>query len=188
MAPRIVVRRRLGHGREERGLGQREVLRPAAEVVAGRRLDAARAVPEIDVVQVHLEDLVLAELVLDLLGHAHLEELAPQRALLAGQVLGEDVAGELHGQRARALLDAARPHVAPHRPQHAADVDRAVVAEALVLDGDERLGHVARQRAQADELAFDGREVGERLAVAVEEDGRAARAGTRSVGARRDSP
>ena len=139
-----------------------------------RRLDPARSVPEVDVIEVHLQDLVLAEGVLDLLGDAHLEDLAAERALLAGQVLGEDVAGKLHGQSARAFLDSARAHVVPHRAQDAAQVDGLVIAEALVLDGDERLGHVFGQRRQSNQLALDGGEVGEGLAVAIHEHGRAA--------------
>jgi hypothetical protein len=104
ITPGIVVPGALGQGGEQRGLGEVELPRVDAEVVPGRRLDASRAVAEVDVVQVQLEDLVLFELALDLEGHAHLEELAGQRPFLARYPLGEDVPRELHGDGAATLL------------------------------------------------------------------------------------
>ncbi len=173
--PRIVMGGGLGQRGEQRGLGQGQLAGRAGEVVARRGLDAGGAVPEVDVVEVHLQDLVLGELALDLVGDADLEDLAAERPLPAGQRVGEDVPGELHRDRARPLLDTARAHVAPQRAEDPLQVHRAVVAEALVLDRDERFRHVFGKGGQLDELAFDGGEIGELLAVAVEEDGRPAR-------------
>ena len=73
--------------------------------------------------QVELEDLVLVEPVLDLVGHAHLEQLAGQGPLAGGDAVREDVARELHGHGAEALLDPAAPDVGQRRPDHAPPVD-----------------------------------------------------------------
>src|SRR5262249_3350273 len=143
--------------------------------VAGRSLDAAPSRSERDVVEVHLEDLVLAERRFDLLGHADLEELAAERALAAGKVLGEHVARELRGERAGALRGVGGAQVLPERPEDAAEVDGPVLAEAPVLDGHERLRHVPGKGGQADHRALDGGEVADAPSLAVEDYRAAAR-------------
>ena len=52
VAARVVMGRRLGQGREQRGLGEAQLARADAEVMAGRGLDAPGPVPEIDAVGV----------------------------------------------------------------------------------------------------------------------------------------
>ena len=137
-------------------------------------LDPGGPVPEVDVVQVHLEDLVLGELPLDLVGHPDLEDLAAERPLASGQRVGEDVAGELHRDGARPFVDAAGLHVADDGAEDALQVDGAMLAEPLVLDGDERLADVLRKCRELDQLALHGGEVRELGPVAIEEDGGAA--------------
>ena len=61
-------------------------------------------------------------------------------ARLAGSWSGKHVARELHRDRAEALVDAASAHVRERGRHHARQVDGAVLAEPLVLDGDERFG------------------------------------------------
>ena len=71
---------------------------------------------------------------LDLPGQHHLPRLALER-LFALQVLGKDVARQLHGHRAEALAPAQVLDVARQRAEEAAVVDAAVAVEALVLHG-----------------------------------------------------
>src|SRR5207237_2067545 len=94
-------------------------------------------VREIDLVQVHLEDLLLGELALDAAGDDHLRKLPPKRAG-AGEAVGEYVAGELHGDGARPLAEGEAADVAPDRARHPAPVDSGVLVEAGVLAGLER--------------------------------------------------
>ena len=171
----VVVGGRLGEAGEERRLGEGQLAGRVAEVLARRRLDPLGSVAEIDVVEVELEDLLLRVAALDLLRHPDLEELAASRLLLAGDALGEDVAGELHRDRAEPLREAAGPQVGEHRAPHPLPVHSAVLVEALVLDGEEGLRHHRGEGGERHDLALGGREVGERLAVAVEQHRRAPR-------------
>src|SRR6202022_1029300 len=136
-AARVVIGGRLGQGGQERRLGQRQVAGGAPEVSAGGGLYAVVAVREIDLVQVQLQDLLLAEDALDPARNDHLRELAAERAG-PGEAVGEDVARKLHRDRAGPLLQRERPQIAPDRSCHTAPVDAAVLVEALVLDGEER--------------------------------------------------
>lgn len=150
------MRRRLGHRGEHRRLGDVDLAGRTAEVVAGRRLDAAGAVSEVDVVEVHLEDLVLAERVLDLLRDPHLEQLPGQRAPAGRQGIREDVARKLHRDGAEALVHARVADVRDRSRDDAREVDRAVVAEPAVLHRDECIRDMRWKGFQSDELALDG--------------------------------
>ena len=172
VAPRVIEAGRFRQPGQERSLGQREPARGHSEIVAGGRLDAARAVAEVDVVQIQLEDLVLAEPVLDLVGHPDLEQLAAERALAGGDALRKGVARELHRQRARSFFVTPGLQVREQGADDPAQVDGAVLVEALVLGGEEGLRHVARKRPQRHDLARHGSEVGELAAAPVEQDRR----------------
>ena len=130
----------LRDAREQSGLGRPHCLRRVVEVDARGLLDAVRAVPEVDGVEIGGEDLVLLPPLLELPGERRFEELAPDR-LLARQVR---VLDELLRDRRAALHDAAMRDVGPERPRHAAHVDAAVLVEALVLGGDDRVLHPRR--------------------------------------------
>src|SRR5690606_33822145 len=97
---------------EGRRLLQREVRGRLVEVGPGGRLHAVCTVPEVDMVQVQLEDLVLGELALDLAGDARLQDLASQVALGVRQPLREEIPRELLRDGATPLLRPARPRVA----------------------------------------------------------------------------
>src|SRR2546426_350753 len=94
-----LFRSRLGQRSEQCRLGDRQVHRGAAEVPSRGRLYAVVPVPEIDLVQVHLQDLLLVEFPLDAAGDDHLPQLSTQRARP-----GEAV----RGHRARPLETAER--------------------------------------------------------------------------------
>ena len=102
--PRAVVARVRDAPGDERGLGDGEVLRALAEVVARGLLDAVAPAPEVDVVEVELEDLVLAELLLEAPREERLADLARERPLAAVE---EQVLHDLLRDR-RAALPRAR--------------------------------------------------------------------------------
>jgi len=136
---RVVHGWRLGQPGEHRGLGEAELLERFTEVDLRRGGKAVRALPQINLVHVQLEDLVLRQAVLDLEGEHRLVQLARQ-GLLRGQ---EEVARHLHGDRARALAAPARYEVGIGGAHHAEIVDAGVLVEALVLgreDGRLELG------------------------------------------------
>jgi hypothetical protein len=108
-----------------------------AEELAARRINAVGAAAEIDLIQVELEDLILAELLLEGQRKHRLADLAVERAA----VVEEDVAGELLGDRRATLppMSALDPH--PDRTDDTERVDADVAAEAAVLDRDHRVLH-----------------------------------------------
>ncbi len=73
---RVVVARAGDAAGDERRLRDRQVLRALAEVVARGLLDAVSPAAEVDVVQVELEDLVLAQLLLEPSREQRLADLA----------------------------------------------------------------------------------------------------------------
>ena len=166
-AARIVVGGRLGQRGQERRLRQGKVAGGTPEVSAGGSLHAVVAVREVDLVQVQLQDLLLAEDALDPARDDHLRELAPERAG-PGEAVGKDVARKLHGDGAGALLERERPQVAPDRSRHAAPVDTAVLVEPLVLDGEERAGQLRRHGGEWHHDALFRSEARQQLAFTVE--------------------
>src|SRR5690606_10736117 len=91
IATRIVRGGSLRDRRQKCRLDVVQVLGTLAEVALRRGLHPVETVPQVDLVEVHLEDLVLTELLLDLSRQHHLPRFAPQR-LLPGEVLRKDVA------------------------------------------------------------------------------------------------
>ncbi len=143
---RVVPRRRLHEAGQQGGLREGEVLGVDAEVPLGGRLDPVGLLTHERDVQVVGEDLVLGEGLLQLDRVLHLLELAPDGLRLGGQhrllvvarLVDEDVLHVLLGERRGALGDAAARRVLVDRAQHALQVDRAVLVEAVVLDVDQR--------------------------------------------------
>src|SRR5262249_23038110 len=148
----IPARRVLRDAREQRRLGEIERLRAVAEVRLGSRLDAVGAVAEVDGVQVRGEDLDLRPVPrprLELPRERRLFQLARDRSLIAD----ERVLDELLRDRRAALHGALVTDVLPGRPDDPAQVDAAMLVEALVLDVDDRVLHPRRDAVPADELA-----------------------------------
>ena len=75
-AGRVVLRRRLHQAGDQRRFGHVEVARVLVEVALRGGLDAVALVPVVDLVQVHLQDLVLGELLVQLIGQDDLARLA----------------------------------------------------------------------------------------------------------------
>ncbi|CAM2149493.1 hypothetical protein PT2222_210130 [Paraburkholderia tropica] len=146
---RVIRRRRLRQPREHRAFGEREVLQILAEVHARGAREAVGALPQIDLVHVDLEDLVLRELRLDLVGEQHLVDLA-RVSLFARQ---EEVARHLHGDRARALRRMAVRQGDEARARDAREVDAAVLVEARVFDGEDGFLQIVRHVLEMDDVA-----------------------------------
>src|SRR6201999_1294205 len=87
---RIVAGRRLGERGKRRGFGDVQILDRLAEIALRGRFDAVRAVPEVDLVEIQLEDAVLRVFRFDRAGDLRLFQLANER-LVARQALGKDV-------------------------------------------------------------------------------------------------
>jgi hypothetical protein len=112
-----------------------------AEISPCRRLDPIGARAEIDAVEVELENLVLRILALEPESEDRFLDLARESPLLGE----EEVLGELLGEHRAALDGRARGRVAGQRAQDREGIDAEMGIEAAVLDGNEGLGHEARQ-------------------------------------------
>jgi hypothetical protein len=180
---RVVRRRGLHQAGEERGLVELQVRGVLGKVPLGGGLDAVRLLAEEGDVEVVRQDLVLGQLLLDLDGVLDLADLAAQAGgagLLGGLGYGlgvvpggldQDVLHVLHGEGGAALGDAAGLHVPRQGAQHALEIDGAVLVEAGVLDGDDGLLHVVGHPVERDDRAVPRVDVGDRVAVGVEDGG-----------------
>ena len=147
MRDRVPEARVLGDPREQCRLGRLHRRRAVVEVDLARLLDAVGAVSEVDRVQVRGEDLVLGPFLLQLPRERRLDQLAAD-GLLARQI---GVLDELLRDRRAALHRAAVRDVGPERTCHAAEVDAAVLVEALVLDRDDRMLQPRRDSLRRDD-------------------------------------
>src|SRR6185437_3726759 len=111
-------------------------------------LDPIPPVAERNLIQVGLEDLVFAVMLLHLPGGCLLIELSANAAISAVDQSGMHVADELLGNGARAATLA--EDVVLERARYTDDVDAVVLVEAVVLDRDEGVGQVIRQRLDRD--------------------------------------
>src|SRR5215472_4269264 len=137
---RIVIWR-LGQARENAGFIQVEVFRFLAEVVVGAGLKAVNAVPQVDLVGVKREDLLLGEAALDLDGEHHFLHLATKVAVRRE----EQVARQLHGQCRGALGAALQQNVTPRCPEDTPHIYAPVLLEILVFGGDQGIAQNLRE-------------------------------------------
>jgi len=109
--------------------------------------------PEINLVQIGGQDLLLRVLPHQQHGAHGLAQLA-KKTLLLGEIQG---AHELLGDRAAALDHAPRPQVGEQRPADAREVETEVTFEAMVLDDQHRIeevpGHLMQQGRRASRAA-----------------------------------
>ena len=101
-------------------------------------------------------------------------ELARHR-LFARDLLGEDVARELHRERREALRKIPVHDVGSEGAEHARPVDAGVLVEALVLGDDERFLHRLRNVSELDQGAALEPELGDEAPVGRIELARLAR-------------
>src|SRR3990172_1280872 len=140
------------------------------KVEAGGHLDAVGALPEVDLIEVAFQDLVLGQAALDLQRQRHLREFAAENAFLSE----EEGTGQLLGNRTAALDDLPRLQVVPHRPGDADEVHATVLVEAGVFDGQHGLADVPGDLGQGDRDAVLPKEAGDQFAVGRVDAGRLA--------------
>ncbi len=129
---RVVCRWRLGQTGEHGCLGGRQLIHRLPEVDAGRRGKPVSPLAEIDLVDIKLQNLVLGQVCLDLVGQQDFIQLAGI-GLFAGQ---EKLPRDLHGNRAGTLLVAGKGGDGSSR--HADVVDAAVAVKPLVFGCENR--------------------------------------------------
>ena len=161
---------------QDRGLVEVEVLGVDVEVVPGGGLDAVGTVAEVGDVEVALEDPVLGVLLLDGDRVAQLAELARVGVVDRGRALCLGVRGvdqgqldHLLGDRRAALDDAGVGLVGEQRAQGALQVEGAVLVEAVVLDGHDRLDHGPGDLVERDVDAVLVVDRGDRVARGVDD-------------------
>ncbi len=133
---------RLGQCGQDGHLVQVEFVQVATEIDRGRGGDAICALPEIDLVQVQFEDLVLGQLPFDLQREEDFADLA-----LIGALPGQkEVAGKLHGDGAAALGALAGAEQVDAGAQQTHRIHAAVPVETFVFRRhkglQEALGHL----------------------------------------------
>ena len=157
---RRVRGRRLREARDQRGLGERELIEILLEVALRRGRDAPRAGAEIDLVEIDREDRVLRVRRLEPAREDRFLRLARQRLLGA-----EELLGDLLRDRRAALREVAGGDVRPHRAGDALEVDAAVIEVVVILDREERVDELLRDLLVRHELAPLLRELAEQRAV-----------------------
>ncbi len=135
-----VAARCLGQAGEEGRFGQGETGGALAEIDLGRRLHPICSLAEIDLVEVDVEDLLLAEQAVDPVGEDRLLEFA-QIALLRRE---EEGFGHLLGDGRPPLAFRPVAEIVHCRPQHREEVEARVLEEAAILGGDKGLGQMCR--------------------------------------------
>ncbi len=164
IADRIAGGREFRDAGQGRRLGQAQLVQLLAVVIVGRRHDAVGAVAEEDLVQVQLEDLVLAELALHLQRQQHFLELAEIAVLVAEEEVARDLLGD--GAAAGHALVAGGGGQ-PDRARDAAPVQADVLVEVRVLDGDHGVAGLDRDIPDGDGVTAVLAELGDELAVAA---------------------
>jgi hypothetical protein len=182
---RVVVGGAAHQAGQQGGLGERQRGGVDTEEGAGGGLDPVRVLPEVDDVEVPGEQLLLAVLVLQRQGQPDLAQLAAHGVvgrgrprLLAARAhrrLQEGLLDQLLGERGAALPHLARRHVGDERAQGALHVESAVLEEAGVLDGDQRVLHDLGDLVAGDRRPVLLVEVRDHLAVGGEQHGVAGR-------------
>src|SRR5262245_19835285 len=109
-----------------------------AEKTQRCRLYAVQTVAEVDLVQVHLQDLILGEFVFEAPREHRFLQFSSQGLVGRQKVL----ARELLRQRAAALHGTSRAQVGQGSGGDANDIDSVVLVEALILNGDDGMYQV----------------------------------------------
>ena len=164
MVARIVGARGLRKGGERRGFADVHVPCGLPEVHLRRGLDPGDVGPQVDLIEVQLENGVLREIALQLYRDARFAQLARQ-LLFPPEVLGEHVARELHRDGREALGVVQRRDIGLERSQDPPVVDAVMLVEALVLDRDERLPHEDRNLFERQHGAPLDAQLGDQAAV-----------------------
>ena len=135
---RVIVGRRLGQHREIGRFGQRQLADILVEIGAARRLDAVGVPAKEDLVEVKLEDLLLAQRRFEAEGEDRLADLAADAVAAVLEQRFRNLLGDGRAALGAAAADALAG-IIEDRADQARIVDPAVAEEGLVLGRDERL-------------------------------------------------
>lgn len=159
-----VVAGRLDASRQRAGLRQGQIPRVHAEIGLSRRLNAVGSVAEINVVQVHGQNVVLAHAALQLPCQPDLFGF-PGKGLLRAQMA---LADQLHGDGAGSLRIAALPDVGRQRAEEPHHVHAVMAVKAQILRRQKYVPRLLGNVVEGDDhpvlTALDGHD---KLAVAV---------------------
>ena len=177
----------LGDTGQHRALGEIQLGNAFSEVTAGGGLNAVGAGTEVDGVEVILQNLLLADLFLQLEGQVLFLEFPAEAVDQGGFVhpAREDaVFQKLLGDGAGSLVEAAGSKTVNAGAENAADVNALVLVETLVLDGYDGMLEILRDLVDRDNGPVGGAE-GELLhdgTIAVIDVGGGLRGGHGKVG------
>ena len=162
---------RLRQRHQQRRLAEREPPRLPPEIGERGRPHALEVTAERRKPEIEIENLVLAEMPLELHGPQHLPPLGQERP----PVPFVQEAGHLHRQRRGPRDDPAIDQELPARPRERPPVDAAVITEPLVLERDQQVeiplvDHVVADRQAPSPVLR--RERAQQVAIAVEHDRR----------------
>ena len=166
--PRRVDGRPLGQCGQHGPFGNAEVTDALPEQVARRALDAVHTVPQVDRVEIQLEDLVLRQCVLEQPGNPQLQEFPPETTTAGRAIRQERVARDLHRYGRETFPEPERRRVAHDGPADAAPVEPIVIVEAPVFGGDECPPHVHRHRGKGHVHPADHVQASHRFSKPVE--------------------
>ena len=146
---RIQCRRPLDERRQQRALGDRQLLDGLVEVGLRRRRDAVGAAAEVDDVQVGLQHLVLGPLARHLRGDDEFLGFAHQAADAGSCVADERVLDVLLGDR-RSTLQVTAEDVVLERAREPGEREAGVGVEVAVLGRHHRVAHMHRYLVDVD--------------------------------------
>src|SRR5690606_31819887 len=147
----------------ERRFGQRQVARRLAEIGAGGGLNAVREVAVEYLVEIKLEDLVLADGSRQLLSQDNLPNPAAECTLRALFFVEQGGAHELLGNRAGARDYFPLLRGLHDGPRHAYRVKAGILVKARILRGNRRADHVGRDLVEGDVAPVTQAGTGERI-------------------------
>ena len=160
---RVVGRGRDWQPRERSRLSHAKFRKRSTEVRARGAREAVGSLPEVDLVHVDLENLVLRELTFDLEGHGDLVELARVRSLRGEK----EVSGNLLRDGRAALGAAPREEVDDGRARDPGDFNPGVLVEVGVFGAQNGIFDVLGDLIEVHEVAALFAEFANQLAVSA---------------------
>ena len=122
---------------------------------------------EVNLIEVALQDLFLAEVLLNLLGQEGFLYFALVTSLL-GKV---ELSSQLHGDGAGPLLDSSGPIISQGCPSNAPVVNALVLIEASVFNGDDGLSNVFSEIFKLHRFVVFSKESRHQFAVGTQDSG-----------------
>ena len=135
---RIVFGRRFGQAGQHRKFGQTEFAHRFAEVSTRGSFKAISALPEINLIDIKLENLVLGEIAFDLDGQHGLGQFARKSFFIRQK----KIARHLHGDSRGSLFGAAGEQIRTDSAQDTYCIHAPMAIETLVFSRDNGIAHM----------------------------------------------